>query len=129
MKKIITMLFLSLLVSSVFAVDLVKYATYETESMGTIDVYFDYEATEPFDIKNESIGYFLFLQDNYKDVYVCLENMEDWWPGLCSKAVEHNCYVIIMKCEDGCADTHINSDGTVTVYTYTYRVPKNQAEE
>ena len=118
MKKIITMLFLSLLVSSVFAVDLVKYATYETESMGTVDVYFDYETTEPFDIKNESIEYFLFLQDNYEDVYVCLENMEDWWPGLCSKAVEHNCYVIIMECEDGCADTHINSDGTVTVYTY-----------
>ena len=127
MKKIITMLFLSLLVSSVFAVDLIKYNTYETERMGTIDVYFDYDATEPFDIKNESIEYFLFLQDNYEDVYVCLENMEDWWPGLCSKAVEHNCYVIIMECEDGCADTHINSDGTVTVYTY--RVPKNQTEE
>ena len=127
MKKIITMLFLSLLVSSVFAVDLVKYATYETENMGNVDVYFDYDATEPFDIKNESIEYFLFLQDNYEDVYVCLENMEDWWPGLCSKAVEHNCYVIIMECEDGCADTHINSDGTVTVYTYLVR--KNQAEE
>ena len=119
MKKIITMLFLSLLVSSVFAVDLIKYNTYETENMGTIDVYFDYEATEPFDIKNESIEYFLFLQDNYEDVYVCLENMEDWWPWLCSKAVENNCYVIIMECEDGCADTHINSDGTVTVYTYS----------
>ena len=119
MKRILSVItLLVLLVSSVFAVDLVKYATYETESMGTVDVYFDYEATEPFDIKNESIEYFLFLQDNYEDVYVCLENMEDWWPGLCSKAVEHNCYVIIMECEDGCADTHINSDGTVTVYTY-----------
>lgn len=122
MKKIITMLFLGLLVfGKVFAVDLIKYATYETESMGTIDVYFDYDATEPFDIKNESIEYFLFLQDNYEDVYVCLENMEDWWPGLCSKAVDHNCYVIIMECGAGCAETHINSDGTVTVYTYTYR--------
>ena len=118
MKKIITMLFLSLLVSSVFAVDLVKYATYETESMGTVDVYFDYEATEPFDIKNESIEYFLFLQDNYKDVYVCLENMEDWWPWVCSEAIENNCYNIFMECKYGCTDTYINKDGTVTVYTY-----------
>lgn len=118
MKKIITMLFLSLLVSSVFAVDLVKYKTYETESVGTIDVYFDYDATEPFDIKNESIEYFLFLQDSYEDVYVCLENMEDWWPSLCNKAVERNCYVFIMKCGAGYAETRINSDGTVTVYTY-----------
>lgn len=121
MKKIIMGLVLSLLVfGKVFAVDLVKYATYETERMGTIDVYFDYDATEPFDIKNESIKYFLFLQDIYEDVYVCLENMEDWWPSLCSKAIENNCYVFIMESEDGCADTHINSDGTVTVYTYTY---------
>ena len=121
MKKIIMGLVLSLLVfGKVFAVDLVKYRTYETESMGTIDVYFDYDATEPFDIKNENIEYFLFLQDSYEDVYVCLENMEDWWPLLCNKAVERNCYVFIMECGAGYAETHINSDGTVTVYTYTY---------
>ena len=118
MKKIITMLFLSLLVSSVFAVDLVKYATYETERLGTIDVYFDYDATEPFDIKNESIKHFLFLQDIYGDVEVCLENMEDWWPWLCSEAIENNCYNIFMECRYGCTDTYINKDGTVTVYTY-----------
>ena len=118
MKRIITMLFLSLLVSSVFAVDLVKYATYETERLGTIDVYFDYDATEPFDIKNESIKHFLFLQDIYEDVYVCLENMEDWWPWLCSEAIENNCYNIYMESKNGCADTYINNDGTVTVYTY-----------
>ena len=119
MKRILSVIaLLVLLVSSVFAVDLVKYATYETERLGTIDVYFDYDATKPFDIKDESMEYFLFLQDNYEDVYVCLENMEDWWPGLCSKAVENNCYVIIMECGYGCADAHINSDGTVTVYTF-----------
>ena len=119
MKKIITMLFLSLLVfGKVFAVDLVKYATYETERLGTIDVYFDYDATEPFDIKNESIKHFLFLQDIYGDVEVCLENMEDWWPWLCSEAIENNCYNIFMECKYGCADTYINKDGTVTVYTY-----------
>ena len=119
MKKIIMGLVLSLLVfGKVFAVDWVKYATYETESMGTVDVYFDYDATEPFDIKNESIKHFLFLQDIYEDVYVCLENMEDWWPWLCSKAIKCNCYNIYMESKDGCADTYINNDGTVTVYTY-----------
>ena len=118
MKKIITMLFLSLLVSSVFAVGLIKYNTYETESMGTIDVYFNYDATEPFDIKNESIKHFLFLQDVFGDVEVCLENMEDWWPWLCSEAIENNCYNIFMECGYGCTDTYINKDGTVTVYTY-----------
>ena len=112
------MLFLSLLVSSVFAVDLVKYTTYETENMGTIDVYFDYDATEPFDIKNESIKHFLFLQDVYGDVEVCLENMEDWWTWLCSEAIENNCYNIFMECGYGCTDAYINKDGTVTVYTY-----------
>ena len=122
MKRILSVItLLVLLVSSVFAVDLVKYETYitcENESMETINVYFDYDATEPFDIKNESIKHFLFLQDVYGDVEVCLENMEDWWPGLCSKAVEHNCYDIFMECGYSCTDAHINSDGTVTVYTY-----------
>ena len=119
MKRILSVItLLVLLVSSVFAVDLVKYNTYETERLGTIIVYFDYDATEPFDIKNESIKHFLFLQDIYGDVEVCLENMEDWWPWLCSEAIENNCYNIFMECRNGCADTYINKDGTVTVYTY-----------
>lgn len=118
MKKIIMGLVLSLLVSSVFAVDLKKIFDFESEEMGTIDVYFDYDSTEPFDIKKESIGYFLFLQDSCEDVEVHLENMEDWWPWLCSEAIENNCYHILMECRDGCAETLINKDGTVTVYTY-----------
>lgn len=128
MKKILSVItLLVLLVSSVFAFDLVKYATYETEIMGTIDVYFDYDATEPFDIKNESIEYFLILQEFNEEVEVCLEKSEDWWPWLCSKAVEHNCYNIFMECGDFCADTHINNDNTVTVYTY--RMIKNPENE
>ena len=119
MKRIFMMILTIVMMAvNMFAVDLVKYRTYETESMGAIDVYFDYDATEPFDIKNESIKHFLFLQDIYEDVYVCLENMEDWWPWLCSEAIENNCYNIYMESKDGCADTYINNDGTVTVYTY-----------
>ena len=119
MKKILMGLVLSLMMAAnIFAVDLVKYATYETERLGTINVYFDYDATEPFDIKNESIKHFLFLKDIYGDVEVCLENMEDWWPWLCSEAIENNCYNIFMECGYGCTETYINKDGTVTVYTY-----------
>ena len=54
MKKIITMLFLSLLVfSSVFAIDWVRYGIFENEEVGTCVVYFDYDATEPFELENE----------------------------------------------------------------------------
>ena len=126
MKKIITMLFLSLLVSSVFATDLVKYGTYEGEKMETIDVYFDFDAAEPFDIKNESIEYFLILQEFNEDVYVCLENIEDWW--LYSEAIEHNCYNIFIESEDICGDIYINNDDTVTVYTY-HRITNLENEE
>lgn len=116
MKKIITMLFLSLLVSSVFAVDWVKYGTYEAEEMETIDVYFDYDSTEPRDIKNESIRYFLFLQYIYEDVEVWLENIEDWW--LYSEAIENNCYSIFIKHGNFCVNIYIHDDDTVTVYSY-----------
>lgn len=117
MKKIITILFLMMMTFGMFAVDWVKYGTYETERLGTIDVYFDYDAKEPFDIKNESIRYFLFLQDVYEDVDVWLENIEDWW--LYSEAIENNCYNIFIKCENLlCVNMYIHSDETVTVYTY-----------
>ena len=116
MKKTITMLFLSLLVSSVFAVDWVKYGTYEVEEMGACDVYFDYDSTEPFDIKNESIRYFLFLQDIYEDVDVWLEKTKDWW--LYSEAIENNCYAVRIECGSLCANMYIHDDDTVTVYTY-----------
>lgn len=116
MKKIITMLFLSLLVSSVFAVDWVKYGTYETEEMKTCDVYFDYDSTEPRDIKNESIKIFLFLQDIFEDVDVWLENVEDWW--LYSEAIENNCYSIHIKYGSLYANMYIHDDDTVTVYAY-----------
>ena len=125
MKKIITMLFLGLLVSSVFAVDLVKYGTYEGEKMETIDVYFDFGAAEPFDIKNQSIKHFLFLQEFYEEVEVCLENIEDWW--LYSEAIKHNCYNIFIESEDICGDIYINNDDTVTVYTY--HIITNQENE
>ena len=117
MKKIIMGLVLSLMMAvGMFATDWIKYGTFETEKLGTVDVYFDYDSTEPLDIKNESIRYFLFLQDIYDDVDVWLENMEDWW--LYSKAVEHSCYSILIKCEKLFVSMYIHDDNTVTVYSY-----------
>ena len=117
MKKIITMLFLSLMMTfGMFATDWVKYETLENEEVRICDVYFDFDATEPFDINNESIRYFLFLQNIYEDVEVSLENIEDWL--ICSKAVEHNCYAVLMEYGDYCVNIYIHDDNTVTVYSY-----------
>ena len=122
MKKIITMLFLSLLISSVFAVDLKKIATYETEETGTIDVYFDYDETEPFYIKTESIEYFLILKEFNEEVEVLFikeEEMDEDWKFVLDLAVENNCYCIFMECENWYnIDLHINIDGSVTAYCY-----------
>lgn len=129
MKRILSVITLFLvLVGSVFATDLVKVFVYETEEMETIDVYFDLDSTEPFDIKNESIEHFLLLQEFNEEVEVCLENIEDEdWKPLWDLAVECNCYNIFMESEDFCVDMYINNNDTVTVYSY--RLIKNQAEE
>ena len=122
MKKIITMLFLSLLVSSVFAFDLKKITTCESEENGTIDVYFDLDATEPFYIKTESIEYFLILKEFNEEVEVLFikdEEMDEDWKVVRDVAVESNCYCVFMECEDGYnIELHINIDDSVTVYCY-----------
>lgn len=119
MKKIITMLFLSLLVSSVFATNWVKVFTNEDEAE-TYDVYLDFDARDPFYIKCESIEYFLLLQDLYEEVEVCLveDEDEDLKP-LLDFAFENNYYAMRMEYEDYCADIHISIDGTVIMYIYS----------
>lgn len=128
MKRILSVITLFLvLVSSVFAFDLVKVFEYEGEA-GTVSVYFDLDSTEPFDIKNESIEHFLLLQEFNEEVEVCLENMEDEdWKPLWDLAVECNCYNIFMESEDFCVDMYINNNDTVTVYSYS--LIKDQIEE
>ena len=70
MKKILMTLVLSLMMTvGMFAADWVKYGTLEGEEK-TVDVYFDVDAKKPVDIKNESIEYFLFLQDFYGKLYL-----------------------------------------------------------
>ena len=116
MKKIIMGLVLSLMMTvGMFAADWVKYGTLEGEEK-TVDVYFDVDATKPFDIKNESIEYFLFLQDEYDEVEVWLGESEDWW--LYNEAVECNCYAIRLEYKDFYFKIYIHDDDTVTVYSY-----------
>ena len=122
MKKIITMLILSLLVSSVFAFDLKKITTVETEENGTIDVYFDIDQREPFYIKTESIEYFLILKEFNEEVEVLFiknKEMNEDLKVVRDVAVENNCYCVFMECEDGYnIELHINIDDSVTVYCY-----------
>ena len=128
MKKILMGIILSLMMTfGMFAFDLVKVYDYESE-VGTVNVYFDLDSTKPFDIENESIEYYLFLQEFNKEVEVFLENIEDEdCKPLCDLAIECNCYNIFMESEDFCIDMYINNNDTVTVYLY--RSIKDQAEE
>ena len=122
MKKILTILILSLFIGSAFSeeytwgADWKRYGVYESEAAGLYEVYFDQNATEPFDLEKESIKYFLYLQKNNKNVEVHLYNMEsNWW---CAKGVELECYAtreVHRKCT---YEWHVNNDGTVTEYCY-----------
>ena len=55
MKKLfVTITLLFALVGSAFAADWKKYGTYKNE-YGVFEVYFDYDATEPFELEKEDI--------------------------------------------------------------------------
>ena len=126
MKKIITMLFLGLLMfGKVFALDWVRYGIFETEELGTVVVYFDYDATEPFELENESIEYFLYLQRGYEKVEVYLyEDVDSCW---CNKGIEHNCYATLEMYEDYRVEYHVNSDGSVTEYVFSgFKNPEDE---
>lgn len=117
MKKILVTLFLSLLISSAFAIDWVRYGTYESADVGTYDVYFDYEATEPFALEKESIIYLLYLQKGYEKVEVRhIENKDWYW---CNKGAELGYYATLERYKDCWVEDHINSDGTVTEYIFS----------
>ena len=126
MKRILSVITLLIfLVSSVFATDWVRYGIFENEEVGTCVVSFDYDATEPFELENESIEYFLYLQRGYEKVEVYwYENVDSWW---CNKGVEHNCYATLEMYEDYRVEYHVNSDGSVTEYVFSgFKNPENE---
>lgn len=115
MKKLITTFtLLVLLVGSVFATDWKKYGTYESAKTGAYEVYFDYDATEPFELEKESVKYLIYLQKNYKKVEVHWYNMtENSW---CARGAEYNYYSTLEVYKDYIIEDHVNNDGTITEY-------------
>lgn len=115
MKRfIITITLLIALVGSVFAADWKKYGDFENDKTGSYTVYFDYDATEPYELEKESVKYLIWLQKNYKKVEVHWYNMsENSW---CAKAAKHNCYSTLEVYKDYVMEDHVNNDGTITEY-------------
>ena len=121
MKKLfVTITLLAALIGSVFAVDWVRYGDFKSEKVGAYLVYFDYDATEPFELEKESIEHFLWLQKNYKKVEVHLfsgelAQKENWW---CLTGTKYNCFSTLEIYEDYAMEDHVNKDGTITQYIY-----------
>lgn len=115
MKRfIISIVLLITLVGSVFATDWKKYGSYENDKTGSYEVYFDYDATEPFELEKESVKYLIYLQKNYKKVEVHWYNpAEGIWA---LKGAEHNYYSTLEVYKDYIIEDHVNNDGTVTEY-------------
>ena len=121
MKRfIITITLLVAFIGSAFAVDLVRYGSFKNDKVGAYSVYFDYDATEPFELEKESIKYFFWLQKNYKKVEAYLfsgelAQKENWW---CLKGAKHKFYRTLEIYEDYIIEDHVNKDGTITQYIY-----------
>ena len=116
MKRfIITITLLVAFIGSVFAVDWKEYKTDKDEA-GEYKVYFDYDATEPFELEKEDIRYIMNLQFYYKDVTIVLGTYYD--DEIYSKGVKHNCYSTLLLYEDRAVEYHVNKDGTCTIYYY-----------
>ncbi len=116
MKRfIITITLFITLVSSVFAVDWKEYKTDKDEA-GEYKVYFDFDATEPFELEKEDIRYIMNLLLYYSDVQITWSKYYD--DEIYSKGVQHNFYSTLLLYEDRAVEYHVNNDGTCTMYYY-----------
>lgn len=120
MKKLFTIItLLFALVGSVFAQDFIKYGSFKSEKAGTYDVYFDIDAREPYDIKEEKLLHFLYLQnqDVYSRVSVCWmdpPDEENWWSVVISK--KHNVYRTLEIYEEYDIEEFVCNDGSIIQY-------------
>ena len=118
MKRfIITITLLAALVGSAFAVDWKKFGTYK-DDIGVYEVYFDYEATEPFELEKEDVRYIMNLQFYYSDLRIIWSKYYDDEPY--AKGAKHNCYSTLLLYEDRAVEYHVNKDGTCTIYCYNH---------
>ena len=117
MKKLfVTITLLVALVCSAFASDWKKYGTYKNE-YGVFEVYFDYDATEPFELEKEDIRYLRNLTYYYNVSIGWLKYYDDQ---PYAKGAKHNCYSTLVLYEDVAFEHHVNKDGTITEYYYEH---------
>ena len=119
MKKLLSVItLLVLLVGSAFAVDWKKFGTYKDEWGDAYEVYFDYDAKEPFEVEKENIRYILNLQYWYDSTSIFLYKYYDDEPY--AIGAKHNRYSTLMLYKDKphVCECHVNKDGTVTMIWY-----------
>ena len=123
MKKLfVTITLLLVLISSVFAEDFIKYASYEIDKGKTLYTYVDIDAREPYDPEEESIDYLIFLQSKYDDVKFDLLVTPENIPGICMEiSNKHKIYHILRVMENCAFEYLVCYDGTVIRYMYDRR--------
>ena len=115
MKKfIITITLLAAFIGSAFAVDWKEYKTDKDEA-GEYKVYFDFDATEPFELEKD-VRYIMNIQLYYSDAYIILSKYYD--DEIYSEGVKHNLYSTLLLYEDIVVEYHVNNDETCTKYCY-----------
>lgn len=115
MKKfIITITLFITLVGSVFATDWRKVGTFENKVAGQYTVYYDVDATRPFE--NEDFKYLKYLKDNYKKVEVTIFDANGTENGWFVDAAKKSCFATLEIYEDYVIEDHVNKDGSVTEY-------------
>ena len=115
MKRfIITITLLAAFIGSAFAVDWKEYKTDKDEA-GEYKVYFDFDATEPFELEKD-VRYIMNIQFYYSDAYIILSKYYD--DEIYSEGVKHNFYSTLLLYEDIVVEYHVNNDETCTIYYY-----------
>src|SRR5574344_478926 len=118
MKKLLSIItLLVLLVGSAFATNWKKYGTYKDECGDAYEVYFDYDATEPFELEKEDIRYLRNLSFYYNVSIGWLKYYDDQ---PYAKGAKHNCYSTFVLYGDVAYEYHVNKDGTITEYHYEH---------
>lgn len=119
MKKILSMVtLLVLLVSSVFAVDWKKYGTDKDEWGDVYEVYFDFDATEPFELEKEGIRHIMNLQYWYDYTSIGLFKYYDNEPYAIGAKNNHYSTLMLYKDKPHVCECHVNKNGTVTKFFY-----------
>ena len=120
MKKLfVTITLLLALVGSAFAQNFVSYGWFKNEKAGAYELLIDIDAREPYDIKEESLLHFLYLQsqDAYSRVSVCWmdpPDEENWWSIEISK--KHNVYRTLEIYEEYDIEEFVCNDGSIIQY-------------